>query len=171
MTSWVVLASACDFGLGSQTSYQVRFIEGPPATNETIQLVYWYFCECRPEAADSEPQSNLCRKRWRYMTRPELACCLALIYLDCGTLGHAADDPHPPKDVDAEYRKLEKLFSYLRAKNTEQAAISSAKGIDEARFVRIGGIEQWVTIRGRDRDNPVLLFLHGGPGDVTNPWT
>ena len=34
----------------------------------------------------------------------------------------------------------------------------------------IGGIEQWVTIRGDDRGNPVLLLLHGGPGDVQSPF-
>jgi pimeloyl-ACP methyl ester carboxylesterase len=36
--------------------------------------------------------------------------------------------------------------------------------IDEARFVPLGGIEQFVTIRGDDRSNPVLLHVHGGPG-------
>jgi pimeloyl-ACP methyl ester carboxylesterase len=63
--------------------------------------------------------------------------------------------------------------------NAQALAIDAPQGIDEARFVNIGGIDQWVTIRGRDRDNPVLLFLHGGPGEASNlvyysqfiPWT
>ena len=42
--------------------------------------------------------------------------------------------------------------------------------VEEASFVRIGGIEQWATIRGDDATNPVLLLLHGGPGDVQSPF-
>jgi pimeloyl-ACP methyl ester carboxylesterase len=38
--------------------------------------------------------------------------------------------------------------------------------IQEARFVILGGIEQWITIRSADRTNPVLLVVHGGPGDA-----
>jgi hypothetical protein len=45
----------------------------------------------------------------------------------------------------------------------------SAQRIEEASFITIGGIEQWVTLRGDDRRNPVLLLLHGGPGDVQSP--
>ena len=45
-------------------------------------------------------------------------------------------------------------------------AQSPAQRLEEASFLTIGGIEQWVTIRGDDRRNPVLLLLHGGPGDV-----
>jgi pimeloyl-ACP methyl ester carboxylesterase len=41
---------------------------------------------------------------------------------------------------------------------------SEGKRIEEAGFVLIGGIEQWVTIRGDDRSKPVLLHVHGGPG-------
>ncbi|MBV9718321.1 MAG: alpha/beta hydrolase [Candidatus Eremiobacteraeota bacterium] len=59
----------------------------------------------------------------------------------------------------------------MRARNTDDYSIHSPNGIDEASFVPIGGIEQWVKIRGEDRANPVLLFLHGGPGDVTSCWS
>lgn len=47
------------------------------------------------------------------------------------------------------------------------------QGIDELRTVRLGGIPQWVSIRGADPSNPILLFLHGGPGSPTMPesWT
>jgi pimeloyl-ACP methyl ester carboxylesterase len=41
--------------------------------------------------------------------------------------------------------------------------------VKEQMFVQIGGIDQWITIKGDDRNNPVLLFLHGGPGDALSP--
>jgi pimeloyl-ACP methyl ester carboxylesterase len=49
-------------------------------------------------------------------------------------------------------------------------AQGTAQRIEQASFVKVGGIEQWVTIRGDDRRNPVLLLLHGGPGDVQSPF-
>jgi len=55
---------------------------------------------------------------------------------------------------------------------TAQAiAIRTPNGIDEGMYVRIGGIEQWIQIRGQDHNNPVLLCLHGGPGATWVPLT
>jgi pimeloyl-ACP methyl ester carboxylesterase len=46
-----------------------------------------------------------------------------------------------------------------------------ARNIDEANFIPIGGIEQWVTIKGDNCANPVILFIHGGPGDPLSPYS
>lgn len=43
-------------------------------------------------------------------------------------------------------------------------AESEARSIDEGTFIDVNGIQQWITIRGQDLNNPVLLILHGGPG-------
>ena len=48
--------------------------------------------------------------------------------------------------------------------------VTQTRRVEEALFLRIGGIEQWVTIRGDDDRKPVLLLLHGGPGDVQSPF-
>lgn len=36
--------------------------------------------------------------------------------------------------------------------------------VAEAGTMRIGGIDQWVLLRGRDVTNPLMIYLHGGPG-------
>jgi pimeloyl-ACP methyl ester carboxylesterase len=47
--------------------------------------------------------------------------------------------------------------------------IVSPNGVEELLPVQINGTTQWLSIRGRDRRNPILLFLHGGPGSPTMP--
>ena len=36
-------------------------------------------------------------------------------------------------------------------------------GINETMYVDINGTKQWISIYGQDKDNPVLLYIHGGP--------
>lgn len=47
--------------------------------------------------------------------------------------------------------------------------IVAPTGVQEAYKVRIGGIDQWLNVRGQDRDNPVILFVHGGPASPVTP--
>lgn len=41
-------------------------------------------------------------------------------------------------------------------------------GINESMYVDINGTKQWINIYGEDVNNPVLLYLHGGPGSATS---
>jgi len=47
--------------------------------------------------------------------------------------------------------------------------IVNPNGIQETYQVKIGGISQWVYVRGQDKDNPVILFVHGGPASPISP--
>ncbi len=61
------------------------------------------------------------------------------------------------------------IRAFKQRQKAKLAAIDSSNGIDEGRFIKIGGVDQWITIRGQDRSNPVLLILDGGPGFADSP--
>jgi pimeloyl-ACP methyl ester carboxylesterase len=63
------------------------------------------------------------------------------------------------------------LLGFATYRYSRDMHIDRATGIDEAGYVQIGGIPQWIQIRGQDRNNPVLLWVHGGPGYTTIPST
>ena len=47
-------------------------------------------------------------------------------------------------------------------KDAERRVVAGS--VAEAGTWRIGGVDQWVMIRGRSVENPLLVILHGGPG-------
>jgi proline iminopeptidase len=76
-------------------------------------------------------------------------------------LGSAGDE-QPPKPLSRGKATL--IIADARK-------IVTPEGVERLEKVRIGGIEQWVSIRGSDKRNPVLLFLHGGPGYISMPMS
>jgi pimeloyl-ACP methyl ester carboxylesterase len=94
----------------------------------------------------------------------------ALFALGVLALSSSARTQERPASNDDELRKLGEAFDFFRTRNAKDYAIATPNAIDEAKYLKIGGIEQWVTVRGEDRTNPVVFVLHGGPGDATNPW-
>ena len=53
---------------------------------------------------------------------------------------------------------------FLQHKVAEERAVRSPHGINSREPVRIGGIDQWIEVRGQNVNNPVLLWTRDGPG-------
>lgn len=96
---------------------------------------------------------------------------LAIVSSTFGSVAGAADSAAVTAlSGAADMQKFNEMRAFVSQRNEQNYRVTTPHGIDEARYVPIGGIEQYITIRGENRDNPVILFLHGGPGDATNPW-
>ena len=54
--------------------------------------------------------------------------------------------------------------AWISSRIRKADSIKCPPGIEWSGYVNINGVPQWVLIRGDDLRNPILLFLHGGPG-------
>jgi pimeloyl-ACP methyl ester carboxylesterase len=72
---------------------------------------------------------------------------------------HAADAPFTQNDARKIIAQLQKVVS--------------PNGVDEQIEIPVGRTKQWITVRGRDLKNPILLFIHGGPAapEMPTSWT
>lgn len=85
---------------------------------------------------------------------------VALLAMACTACAALAADSLPAKPSNRA--EAVKIIGDIRR-------IVAPEGVERLEAIRIGGIDQWVSIRGVDRRNPILLMLHGGPGFVAMP--
>jgi proline iminopeptidase len=49
--------------------------------------------------------------------------------------------------------------------------IATPEGVQTLEQLTIGGVKQWVSVRGLHRENPLMVFIHGGPGSPAMPMS
>ncbi|MGF7060665.1 alpha/beta fold hydrolase [Brassicibacter mesophilus] len=55
------------------------------------------------------------------------------------------------------------IIFIARLINSNKIKIISKNGVQQNLYVEIGEIKQYIQIRGENENNPIILFLHGGP--------
>ena len=71
--------------------------------------------------------------------------------------------------VQAQECKSQQEYAKARDVIKDLGRIVAPSGVQEAYKAKIGGIAQWINVRGQDRNNPVILFVHGGPASPLIP--
>lgn len=88
---------------------------------------------------------------------------LATFLIVFGTM--ASSIAAPEDDAQAQA----KAYREARAAVADLERIVAPGGVQDAYKTRIGGIDQWINVRGQDRNNPMILFVHGGPASPITP--
>ncbi len=58
----------------------------------------------------------------------------------------------------------EPAYATVRPMVADQQRLVAPHAIEVSEAVELGGLKQWITLRGADKANPVLIYVHGGPG-------
>lgn len=62
-------------------------------------------------------------------------------------------------------------FDKARGVVEDLQRITTPDGVQDTYSTTIGGIDQWLQVRGKDQANPMILFVHGGPSSPAMPST
>lgn len=60
------------------------------------------------------------------------------------------------------------VFFLVRAIGKAIYSQTPSGGINESMYIDVNGTKQWISIYGENINNPILLYLHGGPGSSTS---
>lgn len=92
------------------------------------------------------------------ITRPDRLRGWRLALVLFGTCVIGAPAPaQAPETSDAHYSAVRPLIADMQK-------IVTPNGIEVNETVTLNGLPQWISIRGADRRNPILIYVHGGPG-------
>jgi pimeloyl-ACP methyl ester carboxylesterase len=69
----------------------------------------------------------------------------------------------------AEECKDTSRYAAARAIVEDLDRIVAPNGVQASYKTRIGGVDQGLVVRGQDKENPILLFVHGGPASPLIP--
>ncbi|MGA7316270.1 MAG: alpha/beta hydrolase [Silvibacterium sp.] len=82
----------------------------------------------------------------------------------------AEEGSHNASSIDPNMQTLASVWLFQSMYDEQAAKVTRSRGVDETQYVQIGGIDQFISIRGENRSNPVILFLHGGPANAQSPF-
>ena len=73
--------------------------------------------------------------------------------------------------LGAHAQQCPDIAPYQKPRETieDLGRIVAPKGIQESYKTKVGGIDQWLNVRGQDKSNPIILFVHGGPASPLIP--
>jgi proline iminopeptidase len=71
--------------------------------------------------------------------------------------------------ASAQTQPATDIYAPGRAVVADIQRIVTPNGVQETFEATLGGARQVVNVRGSDRNNPILIFVHGGPGAVEMP--
>lgn len=104
------------------------------------------------------------------MNLRRIPCLLLLLFIGAFCEVGGAAESGSTISIEPNLQTLPSVLSFQSMHDERNGKVTTPRGVDESQYVQIGGIDQFISIRGEDRNNPVILFLHGGPANAQSPF-